>query len=301
LTVQRPVRLLLFSAAALALGGGTLVLGQNLLQARVSVAAKSVDAQAQLQSTTKILVAARTLMPGTLLTMSDLAWRDWPESALDPAYIRAMSAKSEDFIGQIVRTEIVPGEPFTTQRLVAPGSRSALAIVMAPGSRAASISLNPTSGVSGLIIPGDRVDVVLTYVLPRPADASGDGFERRVAETILTNLRVLAVDQRLSGPQGDTKEIRNASLEVTQKQSETLALAADLGKLTLSLRGLERAPGDAVERAGGATVDKEVGRLLPNFPSHAAGRVGPRARRPAAAPPITEFHGSASAAKGTAL
>lgn len=81
-------------------------------------------------------------------------------------------------------------------------------------------------------------------VLPRQADAMG-GTDRRAATTILTDLRVLAINQRLTGKQDDTKEIRNASLEVSAKQSETLALAADLGKFSLSLRSTRTTGRDA--------------------------------------------------------
>jgi pilus assembly protein CpaB len=261
------LRMLLFSSAALALGGGTFLLAQNLLQDRVQAARSQAGVQPP--AVTKVLVAARALNPGTSVKTGDLVWRDWPAST---------------------------GEPVTAKRLVAPGSRSVLAAMTDPGSRAVSISLNPTSGVSGLVMPGDRVDVVLTYALPRVVDAAGGSVERRAAETILSDLRVLAVDQRLSGAASDAKEIRNASLEVTAHQSEVLALAADLGKLSLSLRGLERSTGEAVATASTATVDYQVGRLLPRLSARVAGHAEEQRRQPREGHVLVEFHGSAHGA-----
>lgn len=288
------LRMLLFSSAALALGGGTFLLAQNLLQDRVQAARSQAGVQPP--AVTKVLVAARALNPGTSVKTGDLVWRDWPASTLDPTYILAATGKPASFVGNIVRTELVAGEPVTAKRLVAPGSRSVLAAMTDPGRRAVSISLNPTSGVSGLVMPGDRVDVVLTYALPRVVDAAGGSVERRAAETILSDLRVLAVDQRLSGAASDAKEIRNASLEVTAHQSEVLALAADLGKLSLSLRGLERSTGEAVATASTATVDYQVGRLLPRLSARVAGHAEEQRRQPREGHVLVEFHGSAHGA-----
>lgn len=288
--------MLLFSIAALAFGGGTLFLVQDLLQGRATT--DGAEIRGRLPDVTKILVAARALTPGTSIKTDDLAWHDWPAAMLDPAYIRATARGTEKFTGHIVRTEIVAGEPITAERIVAPDSRSALAAMTNPGSRAVSISLNPTSGVSGLIMPGDRVDVVLTYILPRPAEGSGNGIERRAAETILGNLRVLAVDQRLSNAPNDAKEIHNASLEVTPQQSQVLALAADLGKLSLSLHGIEQTASDTVTTGITTTIDYQVGRLLPRLSAPGPSR-NVRQRRLVAGPSLVEFHGGPAAASGS--
>lgn len=284
-----PIRALLFSAAAIALGGGTLLLSQSHAEegARPGAAAPPV-------AVAKVLVATRALAAGTVIKPGDLAWRDWPVAALSPAYITGASvAKHGDFAGSIVRTPVEPGEPMTDGRLVAAGSRGALAAITKPGSRAVSISLTPTSGVSGLIVPGDRVDVVLTYALPRPADGAGGGIERRAATTILGDLRVLAVDQRLASTPPDAKEIHNASLEVTVKQSEMLALAADLGKLSLSLRSLGPLDDEATAVVSSSTLDYQVARYLPGLLSPSA-RPRPQARAVTAVASTVEFHGGKS-------
>ena len=287
-----PVRTLLFGTAALALAGGTLFFGQDLVSARSAAPAVPVAPSAAAASQS-VLVATRMLAVGTSVKAGDLAWRDWPASGIDPAYILGSGAPAlVAYNSSIARAEIHPGEPITATRLAAPGMRSALAAVTSPGQRAVSIGVTPTSGVSGLIVPGDRVDVLLTYALPQAANASaGGGIERRAATTILTALKVLAVDHHLSGAPADGKQFQNVSLEVTAKQSEALALAADLGKLSLSLRSSENAADAPGATANTSTIDYQVGRLLPGPGRRVVGR-SRRAAAARAAPPVTEFHGS---------
>lgn len=285
-----PVRALIFGGLAVALAGGTMFVGRGLLQSQST----GVEAAA---ATSHILVAVRPLLVGSTIAAGDLAWRPWPADAIDPAYIASGSATIESFTGHIVRSAMLAGEPATLDRVPAAGARGALALVTRPGMRAVSIALTPTTGVSGLIIPGDHVDVVLTYILLRPADSAG-GADRRAATTILTDLRVLAIDQRLTATADDVKEIRNASLEVSAKQSETLALAADLGKLSLSLRSLQTSSSPDGEASGGSTLDYQVGPLLQRTAVPVAARPSRVASAARAVAPINEFRGGKTASNG---
>lgn len=288
-----PIRTMLFAGTALALGGGTLVLGQGLLQEQ-----SAAPVQAAAPASRPVLVATRVLVTGSTVKPGDLAWRVWPVTGIDPSYIVGPQVPIERFAGNIVRREIQSGEPITAGRLAAAGAGGSLAAVTGPGKRAVSVALTPTSGVSGLIVPGDRVDVVLTYAVPQPADASGGGnLERRAATTILSDLKVLAVDQRLAAGPAE-KDLHNASLEVTAKQSEVLALAADIGKLSLSLRSLA-ADGVSTGTASGSTIDYQIGRLLPGLGSRGTGVRRPRASGPRQVAAVTEFRGGRAAAQGT--
>ncbi len=295
-----PLRSLMFGGTALVLGGATLFLGQAALRAQNQVAAPAPRATGV--AGRNILVAAKPLTIGARIAAGDLAWRSWPTAGVDKSYIVEGTRPLGAFADNVVRADLLAGEPITAARLAAPGTRSALAAVTGPGLRAVSVAVTPTSGVSGLIAPGDRVDVVLTYALPQPEGATG-GFERRAATTILSDLRVLAIDQRLSSTVSGTAsaaaivEVRNASLEVTVKQSEALALAADLGKLSLSLRGLEAAGDKPVGVTGGSTLDYQVGRLLPGL-ARARSRAAAAAPR-TAAPTLAQFHGSKPDGAGT--
>jgi pilus assembly protein CpaB len=289
-----PFRTLVFAGLAVALAGGTLFVGQGMMRS------DSMTGKAAAIPANTILVAVRPLTVGSTIVAGDLAWRPWPAAGIDAAYIVSDRATIASFTGHVVRSAMHAGEPVTLDRVPAPGARGALALVTRPGLRAVSVALTPTTGVSGLIMPGDHVDVVLTYVVPRPADAVS-GNDRRAATTILTDLRVLAIDQRLAVTPGDVKDIHNASLEVSAKQSETLALAADLGKLSLSLRSLQQGDSDdkgsVPEPTGGSTLDYQVGPMLQRAAAPAAVRRAAVAHGPV---PINEFHGGKTDASGAA-
>lgn len=278
----------MYGAAAVTMASAALFIAQTRAEVPTS---RTRDGPTPV-TMTAILVATRALPSGTVIKPGDTEWRAWPATGLNPAYfVRAPRARA-NFVGGIIRTAVEAGEPLTAGRLATGGSRGALAAITAPGERAVSIALTATSGVSGLIVPGDRVDVVLTYALPRPTDVGGGALEHRAAETILSNLRVLAVDQRLTAGPADAKDIHNASVEVTVKQSEILAVAADLGKLSLSLRGLESPATQFSATVDSGTLDYQVGRFLPHGrqPLPVGAKVVTRGLVLSAGP--TEFHGS---------
>jgi pilus assembly protein CpaB len=154
-----------------------------------------------------------------------------------------------------------------------------------PGTRAISVPVTVTSGISGFIFPGDQVDLLLTYPFPSPAAADGKAsFEHKAAETVLHNVRVIGIDQRLEAKAGEAFPAHTATFEVTPKQSEVIALASEIGKLSLTLHSLVSQSGaeltnsspDASQQtspdsfAAGAvtyTVDSEISPLLPKYAS----------------------------------
>ncbi len=114
--------------------------------------------------------------------------------------------------------------------------------------RAVSISINATTGISGFIFPGDRVDVILTQTV---TDRQDDKNVNRASETVLQNVRVIAVDQTTNDQENEPVVAKNVTLEVTAKQAEIVTLVSELGKLSLSLRSivLEEKPGEGDEIA----------------------------------------------------
>ena len=101
-----------------------------------------------------------------------------------------------------------------------------------------AIRVNATSGVSGLVFPGDRIDIILTHTV---ADRSGEAvIERRASETVLQNVRVLAIDQLIDDSGSEPKYAKNFTLEVTPKQTEMLSVVRELGGLSISLRSLAK-------------------------------------------------------------
>lgn len=204
--------------------------------------------------TTEVLVAAENIEVGDRLTGSSIKWQKWPEAALNPVFIArkakpdALQAISES----VARVSIVKGEPITADKLVKTGDKGLMAALIDPGMRAVAIRISPETGAGGFILPNDRVDVVLT-------DRSGGGNRNAVtAETIMRNVRVLAIDQRFNEKEGAQVAIgKTATLELTPAQAELIAMAQEEGKLTLSLRGIgekEIAGGDALDDTEGSVV-----------------------------------------------
>ncbi len=208
----------------------------------------------------KILVASRDLPVGTLLSAEDTEAREWPDTALHAAYVK--TGESPDlYDGSVVRATITAGEPITRSALVKQGERGFLAAVLAPGMRAVTVNLTPVSSVGGFLFPGDRVDVILTHAVEQQ-----DGTNNTLSETILQNVRVLAVDQRTESAEREVAVRRTATLEVTPRMAEKIALLERVGQLSLSLRGLTAQAGSIeqfpVDRTDTYTFDSDVSKFI---------------------------------------
>lgn len=259
------VRTIVLFALALVLAAGTALFARSWLNqhaAQVRAAAPAVQPSPQ----KAVLVARKAIGRGQLLKPADFAWQRWPAGPLDPAYIVIGTRKAGSLAGWVAREPFAPGEPITTAKIVAPGDRGFLAAVLRPGMRAVSVPVTATSGISGFIFPGDRVDILVTQTVTPPGPRQA---QHKESETILHDIRVLAVDQRLAGKDGQAALAHTATLEVTPKQSEIIAVASDMGRLSLSLRSLagsgRRASADSPVAAQipTYTLDSEVNPLLP--------------------------------------
>jgi pilus assembly protein CpaB len=239
---------------------------------------------------TKILVANVDIPTGTFMRDEMVRWQAWPTDAVDPSYLveGKSDPKTVTGTGAVVRHPVAAGQPITEGILARPGDRGFLAAVLKPGMRAISIAVNEVSGLAGLIYPGDRVDVLLVHTVgevqappagaPPSATGAATGGQHRVSETILSNVRILAMDQNLSHPAGQPAQVaRTLTIEVTPKQAEMLTVAVQLGQLTLSLRGLANAPDspEAItnfmeipepDRGTTFTVDSDVSRATAMAP-----------------------------------
>jgi pilus assembly protein CpaB len=256
-------RTLILFLVALLLAGGTAVLVRSwLAQQRTEVTAAPMPPPPLPQKS--VLVARGQIARGQILKPENLAWRPWPESGIDPANIQAGTKPLESFAGWVARERIGAGDPITETKIVQPGSRGFLAAALQPGMQAISVVVTPASDVSGFILPGDHVDVVITHTLPGTGDNTG--MQHRAAETVLRDVRVLGVDQKLDS-KGEAVVAHTATLEVTPKQSEIIAVASEIGKLSLSLRSLGTPPSEDRDSSGDAssgtyTLDSEVSRLI---------------------------------------
>jgi pilus assembly protein CpaB len=281
------LRTLLMLFVAIGLAGGTAVLARSWLAAQRAAEIAVASPLALPTPAKSVLVARSGIQRGQILKPDDLIWQIWPEGALDKNYVLLGTRTPESFAGSVARNPVGAGEPVTEAKIVAPGNRGFLAAVLRPGMRAISVPVTVTSGISGFIFPGDQVDLLITYLVPVTSSASSGGggsYEHKASETVLHDVRVIAIDQRLETKAGEALIAHTATLEVTPKQSEIIALAGEIGKLSLSLRSLVSASAEAPapadqaadaawpappadSRISGApptvTIDSEVSPLLP--------------------------------------
>ncbi|MEX2643891.1 MAG: Flp pilus assembly protein CpaB [Acetobacterales bacterium] len=225
-------------ALALTVAGGTMVLARNWLSAERAALLARIDSQKPKPvpaPTEKVLVAAADIPVGTLLQPRHLKWQPWPKGALADAYVTEEEKQLEDFVGVVGRSGLLTGQPITDRLVVRPGDRGFLAAVLTPGMRAVTVPVNATSGIAGFVFPGDRVDLILTHAVQ---NGDRDSRARRASETVLNDVRVIAVDQKIDDQGGQAEVARTATLEVTPKQAEMVAMLTDLGRLSLSLRSI---------------------------------------------------------------
>ncbi len=229
-------RSVLLIAAALLMAAGTFFVMKSWL---ASQRAQPVVAIEEQQIETQVLVTRSDLPSGTFVSEQHLRWQSWPDDDLPDNYLVKEEFDESKLYGAVVRRGMPAGTPVLTSQMVKPGDRGFLAAVLKAGYRAFSIKVSAASSISGLVFPGDRVDVILVHKFK--SDASKvDSPERKASETILSNVRVLALDQTFDDQNGEPMIAKTATLEVTPKQAEVLAVADDLGRITLSLRSLAK-------------------------------------------------------------
>lgn len=181
----------------------------------------------------KVLVTARPLPTGTILKLEDVAWMEWPENAVSPTFIVEGRGKIADQVGKVVRIAFGDKEPLNLTKIVSRGERGFVAAMLSPNMRAVSLAVNAQSSVAGLAFPGDRVDIILTH---KVNDAYG--LPHSVSETVLSNVRLLSVDQRTADGAALAPPGKTVTIEVTPKMVEKVAMLIKLGTLSLSLRAL---------------------------------------------------------------
>lgn len=235
------------------------------------IMAKPVEAQATPQAIRiaagDVLVAARPLPAGTILKAGDARWQRWPEEGLDPNFLLRDKGATpqQDAAGRVVLRGFTAGEPITAARLIKAGEAGFLAAALEPGMRAVSVKIDAVSGDGGFIVPGDRVDVLLAERFPISYGGNGESTNTRpthktVNSVMLSNVRVLAIDQEMRDLDNKPKVGQTATLEVELAQAQKLALAPQMGSLSLALRSLARP--EIAEPRGGTIQDTDVSPFL---------------------------------------
>ncbi|MFT4089746.1 MAG: Flp pilus assembly protein CpaB [Asticcacaulis sp.] len=213
--------------------------------------------------TTRVLVAARDLKVGQRITEADLVWKSWPADALNAAYytdglVKAVASPEETnqlaktgeavaeaadaainptrgmegLLNAVVREPILQNEPITDRKVVQAGQSGMMAVMLDAGKRAMSVPVSVETTAGGFILPGDRVDILVSG-----EDRRAEGSNTIVTRQVLRNIKVLAIDQNVTGPtEGNTVVGATATLEVTPEEGQALAQARAQGTLALMLR-----------------------------------------------------------------
>jgi pilus assembly protein CpaB len=233
------LRTVLLLLVAVATATVTALYARNWLNTERAAMLANVPAEAVVAPAKKVLVAKENLTAGSFVSEDDMKWQPWPEEGIIESYAVFGERKSEDFVGTVVRTAMIAGQPLTDARVVHPGDRGFLAAVLEPGKRAVSVPVNATSGIAGFVFPGDWVDVILTVQF-RVEDENGKNKNRYFSETLLSDVRVLAIDQAVENEEAEVAVAKTATLEVIPKQAEKIAIGLEMGNLSLSLHSLAR-------------------------------------------------------------
>ncbi|MEM8877314.1 MAG: Flp pilus assembly protein CpaB [Pseudomonadota bacterium] len=184
-----------------------------------------------------VLVAARDIRAGKRISETDLEWQDWPETQA-ANLIRKDSQPDaiEEFVGRVSRASLFGGEPIRESKLVESGSGGFLSAILPKGKLASATPVSPETGAGGFILPNDRVDVIVTRTIENANSASR---QTSISETILRNVRVLAIDQTVEEQDDEQVVVGSvATLELSRREAEVLALAANVGEISLALRSV---------------------------------------------------------------
>lgn len=274
-----PMRLIILLVAAAAAAGAAFLV-RNMSQTppasppAAETAAPAEPAPVQVTEVievpqTPVLVVTRDLPVGELLTPGDFSWKEWPDKSLNVNYFTQDVTPDaiEQLAGSVVRTAMVENEPVLPHKIVQKGETGYMAALLTPGMRAVSVEISTVNASGGFILPGDRVDVLITY------DVELQDGERTVSRptttVLMENVRVLAIDQVFSsGETGQFAIGSTATVELAPREARLLVMAKRLGNVSLALRSLQ----DAEE--GGPTMAR-TDFLLDVAPySEGAGRNG---------------------------
>jgi pilus assembly protein CpaB len=223
-------------------------LAQAWLHSQAEMRARSLDAMKKPLAVQTIVVASKPLRFGAELGSMSLREIPWPEEAVPAgAFSRITDLTSSG--RRVVLTPIEANEPVLASKITGSGQRATLSAMLGDGMKAVTIRVNDVEGVAGFVLPGDRVDVMLTRQQDKNAAAS---------DVVLQNVRVLAVDQ-VADERTDKPSVAKAvTLEVEVMSAQKLALSATVGTLSLALRKAGEATAATTRRITLSDLPKAV-------------------------------------------
>ncbi len=188
--------------------------------------------QAVQEKTVRVLVADKDFQRGERLTAEAIKWVDWPEKAMSEAYItEATGGDPAELEKAVARTSIIKGEPLIEAKIVRVGTSGLMAAVLAPGMRAVTMRITPETGVSGFVLPGDRVDIYYS-------ETNNNNVTK--TDMIFEDVRVLAINTVYSeNPEAPVIEGANATVEMSPSDAEFfITTRASRGQMSFALRSV---------------------------------------------------------------
>jgi len=265
---------------ALAAAGGAAYFANRMASSAVPESGEAARAPVAIPDV-QVLVAAADIAPGDVLSGGAVRWLPWPSEAVRDTFVAlpadevrggadALEARLDElaapFVGKVARRPIAEGQPLTQDMVFARGEANFLTGALDQGMRAVAVPVSAETGAAGFVLPGDRVDVIVSHDITQsvPRDLQGSiyaaGMLRHAADTVVSDVLVLAADQAIAPSDDEKAQIaKTVTLQVSPEQAEAIAVAQSMGEVSLSLRGL----GDRGRAArAGFTADTRVSRSL---------------------------------------
>ncbi|WP_117193115.1 Flp pilus assembly protein CpaB [Rhizobium terrae] len=267
---MKPTRIIILAVAVAAAG----LAGLLAMRLSGAKAPEMVQTVVQKEPTVRVLVSAENLPVGSRLNDKAMQWVVWPKSGIAEGFITDASRPDaiKELQGTVVRMPMFKGEPVRAEKIADSSSRI-MASLLPSGKRAVSTEISVATGAGGFVLPNDRVDIIMVR-----ENKDGGGY---ITENILSNIRVLAIDQQIHESEDGKKAVvgTTATLELTPDQAKVIAVAQQMAeRLTLALRSVadsqeaDTAAADYLLRGGDGKADIQViksGTVVKNTPAQA--------------------------------
>ncbi|MBL0372716.1 Flp pilus assembly protein CpaB [Rhizobium sp. KVB221] len=229
---MKPARLIILSVALVAAGAAAFLAMK--LTGKQTVVQLQAETVVHKEPVIKVLVAAANLPVGSRLTEDAMHWAGWPEGSLVEGFITEQNRPDAltELKNAIVRMPVFEGEPLRAEKIADPGN-AIMSSILPSGKRAVGTEISVSTSAGGFILPNDRVDVIMVR-----KEEGGSGY---TTETILTNIRVLAIDQEIQEKEEGAKSVvgTTATLELNPDQARVITVAQQMAeRLTLALRSV---------------------------------------------------------------
>jgi pilus assembly protein CpaB len=251
---MKPARIIVL-VIAIAAGGIA-----ALLAGRTEAPPPAAPAPVAQIETVEVLIAGNDIGLGSTVSSRDLRWQTWPAESASSQFIRRGDNPDaiNQLAGSITRQSFANGEPIREAKLIKAKGSGYMAAILPKGKRAIAIDIAPDTSAAGFILPNDHVDIILSRRDNKDADKAA-GADPHTGEIILSNIRVLAIDQTVEDKNGQRVVVgKTATLELSPRQSEQLARAKLMGVLTMSLRSIVDFDGGSDEDSGNTEARQSI-------------------------------------------